>query len=117
MFRLYDGNFKNLKKKILDAQLKISQFLQERKKQYQRIVEQRESVSCPDCGQQHNYKYYGENATKPNDIEVRDRHYDNRVEINFLECSQCNKLFGVKTIFYHEPSPSLSRSSFRIIGK
>lgn len=117
MFQFVTGNFRNLKKKISHARLKISQHLQEQKKQHQRIVEQRESVSCPDCGKHYSSKYYGKNATKPDDIEVKDRYYDTRIEINFLECTQCNKLFGVKSSFYYEPCASLFRSSFRIVGK
>lgn len=117
MFRFANGNFEDLNKKILESSLKISQYLQKKKRQHQRITKQRESVSCPDCGQHYSSKYYGENATKSTNIEGKDCYHNNRIEINFLECTRCNKLFGVKTTFYTEPCPSLLRSSFRIIGK
>ena len=102
---------KHFAEKIKNTHSKVIKLLNEKAEQNKRIQIRQESVSCPHCKQTYNGSYYGEHTTKLESIEFNTP-TGSKIDINFLKCSTCKKLFGVKTTHYYDPVPALIRESF-----
>ena len=75
----------------------------------------RESITCPYCFVRYSSSQYYSDKTKKEDIKIKQK-YSN-VYLNFFECANCNKLFGVKTSHHYEPGLDIVRSSFSLTDK
>ena len=85
----------------------IKKYIKKREEDFQRRMEIRTSVNCPYCSRLYSRREIYNNSIREHEV---DKHKTHR----FLRCKDCNKMFGVETTNYYEPTPSTFNCSFKV---
>ena len=96
-------------------QLDAKEKREQKRKRDKELQELRESVACPHCRTRYSASQYYKGKTKKEDISIEEEHCS--VHFNFLECSKCGELFGVKDTYFYGIGCDTIRNSFKLKDK
>ncbi len=101
--------FKKLSKKLLVAYAEAKEIAKdnrkkstekkERKKQ-EKEQERQGSVNCPYCKKHFSSQCIYKNEIKVKELDLRERDSETWIYISFINCKECNQIFGIKESFH-----------------